>query len=52
MGVTAGETAPKFDRATYHRNYMRDYMRKRREAGKDYQRKTTNPNYKGRPRDA
>ena len=28
--VTAGETAPKFDRTEYHRNYMRGYMRKRR----------------------
>lgn len=25
------EPKPKFDRATYHREYMRDYMRKRRE---------------------
>ena len=33
MDVTAGETATKFDRDTYHRNYMRGYMRKRR-AGK------------------
>ena len=32
--VTAGETAPKFDRAEYHRNYMREYMRKRRQAEK------------------
>jgi hypothetical protein len=34
LDVTAGETAPKFDRATYHRGYMRDYMRKRRQAEK------------------
>jgi hypothetical protein len=25
---------PKFDRDEYHRNYMRDYMRKRRQAEK------------------
>lgn len=30
MDVTAGETAPKFDRTEYHRNYMRGYMAKRR----------------------
>lgn len=32
MDATAGETAPKFDREAYHRNYMREYMRKRRAA--------------------
>ena len=32
--VTAGETAPKFDRVAYHREYMREYMRKRRAAKK------------------
>lgn len=33
--VAAGETAPKFDRADYHRNYMRDYMRERRRRQKE-----------------
>lgn len=31
LDVTAGETAPKFDRVAYHRGYMKEYMRKRRQ---------------------
>ncbi len=34
MDAMTGETAPKFDREAYHRNYMRRYMAERRAKAK------------------